>query len=180
MPKRWSALGCTLEKCLQGASQQVIDAFESIRLRNANLADPAMRPFVPDLEPGQAKVVKLLDAAKSPINIVSLSAQIYTISIDVNLLMRTLCDYAVTRFRPGVQRIYLVASILAEWPFGEKLSVQDGVVRYFEQKGAVDDEMQRIISLIAELMERRIVSYSWLLRRCIARGWTQNSVLSRT
>src|SRR5439155_25950153 len=68
-------------------------------------------------------------------------------------------------------------SILAEWPFTEKLAVQDGIVRYFESRITVGDEMQRLILLFSDLLERRVISYSWLLRRCIARGWTQNSVL---
>ena len=95
--------------------------------------------------------------------------------MDPQLLLRTLCDYAITRFRPGWRRIYLVSSILAEWPFSEKLAVQDGVVRYFETRTTAGDEMQRLILLFTDLLERRVISYSWLLRRCIARGWTQNS-----
>ena len=70
-----------------------------------------------------------------------------------------------------------MSSILAEWPFSEKLAVQDGVVRYFESRTTVGDEMQRLILLFTDLLERRVISYSWLLRRCIAKGWTENSVL---
>lgn len=135
-----------------------------------------MRPFLPDLEPPQARIVKLLDKASIPINPAQLAAQVYAINMDHQLLLRTLCDYAVTRFRPGYRRIYLISSILSEWPFSEKLSVQDGVVRYFEGNNSRGDEMQRLILLFADLLERRVISYSWLLRRCIARGWTHNEV----
>jgi hypothetical protein len=135
-----------------------------------------MRPFLPDLEPPQARLVKLLDETPSPVNPSTVAAQVYSITMDLQSLIWTLCDYAVTRFRHGNRRIYLVASILTEWPFAEKLSVQDGVVRYFESKVLSSEEMHRLILLFTDLLERRVISYSWLLRRCIARGWTQNSV----
>ena len=95
----------------------------------------------------------------------------------MQLLLRTLCDYAITRFRPGYRRIFLVSSILAEWPSEERFAVQDGVVKYFETRATSVDELQRLILLLSDLLERRVISYSWLLRRCIARGWIQNSVL---
>ena len=135
-----------------------------------------MRPFLPDLESPQARLVKLLDDVPTPVNPSAVAAQVYSISMDLQNLMQTLCDYAVTRFRPGCRRIYLISSIIAEWPFTEKLAVQDGVVRYFESRVTSGDEMQRLIVLFADLLERRVISYSWLLRRCIAKGWTQNSV----
>jgi hypothetical protein len=133
-----------------------------------------MRPFLPDLEPPQARIVKILDGAKTPINPSTIASQVYAIAMDLPLLLRTLCDHAVTRFRPGWRRVYLISSILSEWPFAEKLAVQDGVVRYFEANCVVGDELQRLILLFSDLLERRVISYSWLLRRCIARGWTQN------
>jgi hypothetical protein len=135
-----------------------------------------MRPFLPDLEPPQARIVKLLDQITTPINPSAIAAQVYAIGIDLQLLLRTLCDYAVTRYRPGWQRIYLISNILSEWPFTEKLAVQDGVVRYFENHITLDDEIQRLVLLFTDLLEKRVISYSWLLRRCIARGWTQNAV----
>jgi hypothetical protein len=178
LPKRWSTLSPTLRKCLSSASSEVQAIYESIQLRNANLSDPEMRPFLPDLEPPQARVIKLLDEISVPVNPSAVATQIYAITMDLQSLLKTLCDYAVTKFRPGFRRIYLISSILAEWPFAEKLAVQDGVVRYFENRVTSGDEMQRLILLFTDLLERRVISYSWLLRRCIARGWTQNSVLS--
>jgi hypothetical protein len=175
-PKRWSQLSPTLQKCLLTSTPEIRAINEQIQLRNANLSDPEMRPFLPDLEPPQARIVKLLDNVSIPINPAQLAAQVYAINMDHQLLLRTLCDYAVTRFRPGYRRIYLVSSILSEWPFSEKLAVQDGVVRYFEGNNSRGDEMQRLILLFADLLERRVISYSWLLRRCIARGWTHNEV----
>lgn len=150
--------------------------YETIQLRNANLSDPEIRPFLPDLEPPQARVVKILDEIAIPVNPSLVAAKVYAITSDLQLLLRTLCDYAITRFRPGTRRIFLVSSILAEWPFTEKLAVQDGIVHYFEKRITPADEMQRFILLFADLLERRVISYSWLLRRCIARGWIQNSV----
>jgi hypothetical protein len=176
-PKRWSQLSPTLQKCLSTSTPEIHAINEQIQLRNANLSDPEMRPFLPDLEPPQARIVKLLDQVSIPVNPAQLAAQVYSITMDLQLLLRTLCDYAVTRFRPGYRRIYLISSILSEWPFSEKLAVQDGVVRYFEGRSSRGDEMQRLILLFADLLERRVISYSWLLRRCIARGWTQNEVL---
>ena len=177
IPKRWSTLSSTLQRCLSSASPEIQSIYETIQLRNANLSDPEMRPFLPDLEPPQARVVKLLDEISIPVNPSSVATQVYAITMDLQLLMRTLCDYAVTRFRPGCRRVYLISSILAEWPFAEKLAVQDGVIRYFESRATSSDEMQRLILLFSDLLERRVISYSWLLRRCIAKGWTQNSVL---
>lgn len=92
------------------------------------------------------------------------------------LLIQTLCDYAVTRFRPGLRRIYLISSVLAEWPFAEKVPVQEGIVKYFESRQWMGDEMARLILLFTDLLERRVISYSALLRRCIAKGWTLTSV----
>lgn len=178
LPKRWSTHSPILRKCLSSAPLEVQTVYESIQLRNANLSDPGMRPFLPDLEPPQARIVKLLDEVSVPVNPSAVAMQIYSIIMDLQILMKTLCDYAVTKFRPGFRRIYLISSILADWPFAEKLSVQDGVVRYFENRVTSDDEMRRLILLFTDLLERRIISYSWLLRRCIARGWTQNSVFS--
>ena len=178
LPKRWSSLSPTLEKCLSTASAEIRSIYETIQLRNANLSDPEIRPLLPDLEPPQARVVKLLDETSIPVTPSLVAAKLYAIAMDLQLLIRTLCDYAVTRFRPGSRRIFLISSVLAEWPFTEKLTVQDGVVRYFESGVTVGDEMQRLILLFADLLERRVISYSWLLRRCIARGWTQNAVLS--
>lgn len=176
IPKRWSTLSSTLQRCLSSASPEIQSIYETIQLRNANLSDPEMRPFLPDLEPPQARVVKLLDEISIPVTPSSVATQVYAITMDLQLLMRTLCDYAVTRFRPGCRRVYLISSILAEWPFAEKLAVQDGVIRYFESRATSGDEMQRLILLFSDLLERRVISYSWLLRRCIAKGWTQNSV----
>ena len=177
LPKRWCHLSPTLHKCLLSAPPQIHSLYKQIQLRNANLSDPDLRPFLPDLDPPQARIIKLLDRVVTPVSPSAVAAQCYAMTMDLQLLMRTLCDYAVTRFRPGVRRVFLVGSILAEWPFGEKLAVQDGVVRYFEGKTASGDgETQRLILLLADLLERRVISYSWLLRRCIARGWTQNSV----
>jgi len=178
LPKRWSSLSTTLQKCLSSAPTEIQTIYETIQLRNANLSDPEIRPFLPDLQPPQARVVKLLDEITTPVNPHLVAAQVYAITMDLQLLMTILCDYAVTRFRPGCRRIFLVSSILAEWPFSEKLAVQDGVVRYFESKVTVGDEMQRLIMLFADLLEQRVISYSSLLRRCIARGWTQHSVSS--
>jgi len=176
-PKRWSNLSQTLQKCLPTSTPQNLKAiYEALQLRNANLSDPELRPFLPDLEPPQARVVKLLDQTAVPVVTSLLASQVYSITVDPQLLLRTLCDYAITRFRPGWRRIFLVSSILAEWPYSEKLAVQDGVVRYFESRVTAGDEMQRLILLFTDLLERRVISYSWLLRRCIARGWTQNSV----
>jgi hypothetical protein len=176
-PKRWSTLSQTLQKCLPtSAPQNLKTVYEALQLRNANLSDPELRPFLPDLEPPQARIVKLLDQTAVPVVTSLLASQVYSITMDPQLLLRTLCDYAITRFRPGWRRIFLVSSILAEWPFAEKLAVQDGVVRYFESRTTAGDEMQRLILLFTDLLERRVISYSWLLRRCIARGWTQNSV----
>ena len=177
LPKRWSTLSPTLQKCLRTAPAEIQSIYETIQLRNANLSDPEIRPFLPDLEPPQARVVKLLDETSIPVNPSLVAAKVYAITMDLQILMRTLCDYAVTRFRPGSRRVFLISSILAEWPFTEKLAVQDGVVRYFESRVTVGDEMERLILLFADLLERRVISYSWLLRRCIARGWTQNAVL---
>ena len=134
-----------------------------------------MRPFLPDLEPSQSRIVKILDSVCVPVNPSAIAAQVYSINLDLQLLIRTLCDYAITRFRPGIRRIYLISSIFSEWPFSEKLAVQDGIVRYFESRSITQpDELQRLILLFADLLELRVISYSWLLRRCIARGWTQN------
>ena len=176
LPKRWSTLSPILQKCLVNASPEIQTVYEAIKLRNANLSDPETRPFLPDLEPPQTRVVKILDDTAVPVNPSSVAAKIYAITSDLELLLRTLCDYAITRFRPGCRRIFLVSSILAEWPFTEKLAVQDGVVRYFETRTTCAGEMERLILLFADLLERRVISYSWLLRRCIARGWVQNSV----
>ena len=176
LPKRWSSLSPTLQKCLTSAPQEILSIHEAVQLRNANLSDPELRPFLPDLEPPQARIVKVLDSLVSPVDPSVVAGKVYAITMDLQLLLRTLCDYAVTRFRPGTRRIYLISSVLAEWPYTEKLAVQDGVVRYFEGRVTGGDEMQRLILLFSDLLERRVISYSWLLRRCIARGWTQNSV----
>jgi len=135
-----------------------------------------MRPFLPDLEPPRARIVKLLDQTSVPVDPSAVAAQIYAIDIDPQLLIQTLCDYAISKFRPGLRRIYLVSSVLSEWPFGEKLSVQDGVVRCPELRDIPDDELHNLILLFADLLERRGISYSSLVRRCIARGWASNTV----
>jgi hypothetical protein len=180
LPKRWSTLSPILQKCLVNSPPEFQTIYEAIKLRNANLSDPETRPFLPDLEPPQARVVKILDETAVPVNPSAVAAKVFAITTDLQLLLRTLCDYAITRFRPGCRRIFLVSSILAEWPFTEKLAVQDGVVRYFETRVTCADEMQRLILLFADLLERRVISYSWLLRRCIARGWIQNAVSPTT
>ena len=87
----------SLAQPLQKSNQSI----ETIQLRNANLSDPEIRPFLPDLEPPQARVVKLLDETSIPVNPSLVAAKVYAITMDLQLLMRTLCDYAVTRFRPG-------------------------------------------------------------------------------
>ena len=176
-PKRWLALSQILQKCLVNATSEIQTIYETIQLRNANLSDPEIRPFLPDLEPPQARLVKILDEAAIPVDPSLVAAKVYSVTSDTQLLLRTLCDYAITRFRPGYRRIFLVSSILAEWPFEERLAVQHGVVKYFETRVTSADELQRLILLFSDLLERRVISYSWLLRRCIARGWIQNSVL---
>jgi hypothetical protein len=135
-----------------------------------------MRPFLPDLEPPRARLVKLLDKTAFPVDPSAVASMVYQINIDPRLLIQTLCDYAITKCRPGLKRIYLVSSILSEWPFGEKFSVQDGIVRYPELREIPDDELHNLILLFSDLLERHVISYSSLVRRCIARGWTSNTV----
>lgn len=176
LPKKWPSLSPALQICLASAPPEVHSIYEQIQLRNANLSDPELRPFLRDLEPPQARIVKILDEAETPLNPNSIATQVYAIAMDLQLLIHTLCDYAVTRFRPGYGRVFLISSVLGEWPFGEKLAVQDGVVRYFEQRNLAGDELQLLILLLSDLLELRVISYSSLLRRCIARGWTQSFV----
>jgi len=162
---------------LSSAPAEVISVYDQIQLRNANLSDPELRPFLPDLEPPQARIVNVLDSTSVAVTPSAAAAKVYAISMDQQLLIQTLCDYAITRFRPGVMRVYLVSSILSEWPYAEKLSVQEGIVRYFESRQMTGDEMSRLILLFTDLLEKRVISYSALLRRCIAKGWTLTSVL---
>ncbi|RMZ87493.1 hypothetical protein DV736_g5280, partial [Chaetothyriales sp. CBS 134916] len=181
MPDQWPAVREALQSCLdlnnitEKAMMSYLDIIND-RCMGANKYLYLTKRSEKD------KVVDILDRAKAPYDLPSLSHTLLRACPEGQKLATYCLEWATTKFRSGSARVYLTSRLLRRW-LRQGLDLDPALVQFFDQaailpNGRDSDALKRIFS---DLSRSNSFSASKWLQAMNVRGLPhQNTVHTRT
>lgn len=168
IPDRWNEHRETLQACLNLASDREADVFRHLDKRNDRLLG---KDFCNNkIGTTTRSVFKILDDSTAPFDVKQISQDLIDSCADHDELSNICLQWATSKFRGGVSRIYLVARLLRRW-LRNGLDVGNRILNFFtcnHDSRLVDSDSYR--HLFAELSRSQSFSSSRFLQNLTLRG----------
>ncbi|RMD40578.1 hypothetical protein DV735_g4566, partial [Chaetothyriales sp. CBS 134920] len=181
MPDQWLAVREALESCLdlnnptERATMSYLDSVNE-RCMGAN------RHLYLAKMSQEDKVVSILDRAKAPYDLASLSNALLEACPNTHKLATYCLEWATTKFRCGSARIYLTSRLLRRW-LRQGLDLDPAIIQFFGQAATSPDRRNSgsLEHIFFDLSRSHSFSASKWLQAMNVRGLPhQNSVHTRT
>ena len=169
-PSTWSKYRDGLKACLPHGDEARHNCFEAISLRNEQLAAAASRS-----QPAARHIlVRMLDATLQAPMPTELPSQCWGISKDKEALAKTLLEWCISLYRPGLAKVYVTSRILQHWS-GLGLDPTVAVLDFLEADGCEEHARKTTLyHVVCELVRSDNFSIPRYVQWLIARGGVRN------
>lgn len=113
-PDSWPELKSALRSCLHDQNALELRLYHRLDLVNERCMGASKQQYLAKPVPRDS-VVGVLDAAKPPYNVDSISQTLFSHSADYSVLVSAVAEWATTIYRCGTERVYLASRILRKW-----------------------------------------------------------------
>ncbi|KAH8662239.1 transcription mediator subunit Med12 [Xylariales sp. PMI_506] len=165
-PSMWSKYKTTVISSLPNEHDTLKLAAGSIERRNDRLtctnitSQPAVRGIA----------VKLLDTSLRKPFSADLAAQLWKISEEKTGLVRTLLEWCMSLYRPGIAKVYITTSILRSWTSYDA-EITAIILTFLDEDPLQEADRRRMVyHLVSELVRADLFSVPQYLQWLIARG----------
>ena len=169
-PSTWSKYRDGLKACLPAGDEARHNCFEAISLRNEQLAAAASRS-----QPAARHIlVRMLDATLQAPMPTELPSQCWGVSKDKAALAKTLLEWCISLYRPGLAKVYVTSRILQHWStLGLDPTV--AVLDFLEADGCEEHARKTTLyHVVCELVRSDNFSIPRYVQWLIARGGVRN------
>lgn len=171
IPHHWKKLGPVLIETLKGVDDELAQqALELICTRNELLTVTDVSVTRASRNP-QYIIIDALDKAGVPYNWSSTIQSINVNKISEHDALMIAFEWATTKNRACVERVYICASMLTEWHNVLKWDISESFLNFLDSITCADDyNMKNIYDLISEFQDRDWFSAGSFFRRLISQG----------
>lgn len=172
MPNQWKDMGPIISDAFKGfdsdLTQRLLDLTvsrnESLVVTDASTARAAFRS-------PQFLVIDALDKIRAPYNWTPLGQCIHVNKIPEHEALQTAFQWATTRHRTGVDRVYICASLLTELADTLKWNISAAFSEFLEGITNLDDHVfSNVYDLMTECLDRDWFQPSTYFRKIISQG----------
>jgi hypothetical protein len=182
MPDNWPDIKSALDLCLRKESALEARLLQRLEFVNQRCMGAAKQKYLSKPIPVDL-VVEILDAARAPFDLVSLSQKLLAAGADQMLLLLTTLEWAATKYRCGQPRIYLVARLIRKW---QKMGfdTDEGILQFVAKCHGSPElfDPPALKHLAAELSRSRSFPSSKYMQWLSVRGlpWPKSVVVTET
>jgi hypothetical protein len=171
IPQHWKKLGPVLIEALKGIKDEVVQqVLELICMRNESLTVTDVSATRASRNPKYI-IIDALDKANAPYNWSSLLQSINVNKIPEQDALMVAFEWATSKNRAGVDRVYICASMLTEWHNVLKWDISAGFLNFLDSIICADGyDMKNLYDMVSELQDRDWFSAGTFFRRLISQG----------
>ncbi|MCJ1396273.1 RNA polymerase II mediator complex subunit [Xylographa bjoerkii] len=170
MPDTWVKYEPVLRACNHRFDAKWTSRIKEIEARNLRLIRKSGEALRESGTTSRQRLIALLDASQSALNVKILSRKALDTLDDRALLVCTLLEWSTTQYRDGLSRIYVALRLLRLWN-QTGVDLDQSILRFLGQASVTAGvDRKAIYMLIAEMIRTRIFSIGKYLQWLIARG----------
>lgn len=171
IPQYWKKLGPVLIEALKGINDEVAQqVLELVCMRNESFSVTDVSATRASRNP-QYIIIDSLDKANVPYNWSSLIQSINVNKIPEQDALMVAFEWATSKNRAGIDRVYICASMLTEWHNVLKWDISAGFLNFLDSITCADGyDMKNLYDMVSELQDRDWFSAGSFFRRLISQG----------
>lgn len=169
----WERYGHLVSSALgQGNDHET--AFKSLQTRNLRVQKTSVHRHTPRRSSRQ-QVIRLLDTSRFGYDIPALSQACLTTELDREALVAGLLEWTATRFRHGLDRVYIAARLLRRWK-NQGLAIESYILLFLSRSppGTTMD-IENVYHVVVELIRSQTFSVGRYLQWLVSRGAIERS-----
>lgn len=168
LPASWERYGHLILSALeQGDDHEAV--FKPLQARNLRVQKTSVHRHTPPRS-SQQQVIRLLDTSRFGYDIPALSQACLNTELDHEALVSCLLEWAATRFRHGLDRVYIAARLLRRWK-NQGFAIENYILLFLSRTppGTTMD-MENVYHVIVELIRSQTFSVGKYLQWLVSSG----------
>ena len=170
LPACWIKHEATLNSCSDNLDQQFVHALKGLSTRNEKFKRALDEDDLATAGTPRCKLIKVLDNIPLRFNLPAVSDSCLAVVNEYNLLIATVVEWASTRYRNRIDRVYIAVRLLRRWR-KQGVSLDNPISIFLGQCSTLAGVLRANVSkIVAELVRSSNFSISKYLQWLISRG----------